>query len=98
MRKWLIVGAGAVVLLAAGAVASYYFYERHQSRDIRGSSTVEFVPTEPPPKPPPKRKPKRGWNGANPGSCGASRKFSKNHVVCARCHFTGLASGIDWTC
>jgi outer membrane protein assembly factor BamB len=60
VRKWLIVGAGAVVLLAAGAVASYYFYERHQSRDIRGSSTVEFVPTEPPPKPPPKRKPKRG--------------------------------------
>src|SRR5262249_42617113 len=21
---------------------------------------------------------------------------SKNHVVCARCHFVGLASGIDW--
>src|SRR5450759_5157234 len=21
---------------------------------------------------------------------------SKNQVVCARCHFTGLASGIDW--
>ena len=25
------------------------------------------------------------------------RKVSKNQVVCARCHLTGLASGIDWT-
>jgi outer membrane protein assembly factor BamB len=59
VRKWLLAGAAAVVLFA-GAVAAYYFYERHQSRDIRGSSTVEFVPTEPPPKPPPPppRKPK----------------------------------------
>src|SRR5262245_9685364 len=24
-------------------------------------------------------------------------KVSKNHVVCAKCHFTGLASGIDCT-
>jgi hypothetical protein len=22
---------------------------------------------------------------------------SKNQLVCARCHFAGLASGIDWT-
>jgi hypothetical protein len=24
-------------------------------------------------------------------------KVSKNHVICARCHLVGLASGIDWT-
>jgi hypothetical protein len=24
------------------------------------------------------------------------RKVSKNQVVCARCHLTGLASGMDW--
>ena len=58
MRRRLLAGAGVVVLLLAGAAAAYYFYERHQSRDIRGSSTVEFVPTEPPPKPPkPRKKP-----------------------------------------
>jgi outer membrane protein assembly factor BamB len=60
VKKRLVVGAGVVVLLLAGAGAAYYFYERHQSRDIRGSSTVEFVPTEPAPKPPPRPKPKRG--------------------------------------
>jgi outer membrane protein assembly factor BamB len=60
VRRRLAVGAGAVVLLLAGGLAAYYFYERHQSRDIRGSSTIEFVPTEPPPKPPPKPKPKPG--------------------------------------
>src|SRR5207248_6693009 len=58
VRKRLLAGAGVVVLLLAGAAAAYYFYERHQSRDIRGSSTVEFVPTELAPKPPPP--PKRG--------------------------------------
>ena len=30
------------------------------------------------------------------GSCGPSTNVSKNHVVCARCHFVGLTSGIDW--
>jgi outer membrane protein assembly factor BamB len=60
MSRRLVLGAGAVVLLLAGAAAAYYFYERHQARDIRGSSTVEFVPTEPPPKLPPKPKAKSG--------------------------------------
>jgi outer membrane protein assembly factor BamB len=59
-RRWLIAGAGALVLLLAGAAAAFYFYERHQSRDIRGSSTVEFVPTEPAPRPIPKPRPKPG--------------------------------------
>ena len=53
----MIAVAGALVLLVTGAAAAYYFYERHQGRDIRGSSTVEFVPTEPTPAPPPKPTP-----------------------------------------
>ncbi len=31
------------------------------------------------------------------GTYGLRRNCSKNHVVCARCHLVGLASGIDWT-
>jgi gamma-glutamyl hercynylcysteine S-oxide synthase len=38
-----------------------------------------------------------GWWGRKPGSKRSSTKVSKNQVVCARCHFTGLASGIDCT-
>ena len=63
-RRWIVAGAGAavVVLLLVGAALGYYFYEQHQARDIRGSSTIEFVPTEtaptpPPPKPRPRPKP-----------------------------------------
>ena len=33
----------------------------------------------------------------SPARAGRSTKVSKNHVVCARCHLVGLASGIDWT-
>jgi len=56
-KRWLIVGAGAVALVLVGAALGFYFYIQHQSRDIRGSSTVEFVPTEAPPAPPPAPKP-----------------------------------------
>jgi outer membrane protein assembly factor BamB len=59
-KRWLIAGAGVVVLLLAAAAAAFYFYVQHESRDIRGSSTVEFVPTEPPPTVPPAPKPKPG--------------------------------------
>jgi outer membrane protein assembly factor BamB len=62
-RTWIFGGgaAAAVVLLVLGAAAAFYFYKKHQGRDIRGSSTIEFVPTEtaPAPKPPPP-KPKPG--------------------------------------
>ncbi len=60
-KGWVIAGAGAagIVLLVVGGGLSFYLYKKHQGRDIRGSSTVEFVPTEtaPAPKPPPKPKP-----------------------------------------
>ena len=53
-KRWLIAGAAVtVIFLGAGALA-YYLYIQGKARDIRGSSTVEFVPTEPAPKPPPK--------------------------------------------
>jgi outer membrane protein assembly factor BamB len=38
--------AGILILLIAAGVAAY-LYRKHQGRDIRGSSTVEFVTTEP---------------------------------------------------
>jgi outer membrane protein assembly factor BamB len=50
-RKWRWALAGvaiAVVVLGAGVLA-FVLVRQHQGRDIRGSSTVEFVPTEPPP-------------------------------------------------
>jgi len=60
VRKRLLIAAGALVLLAAGGVVSYVLYVRHEGADVRGSSTVEFVPTQvpkPPPPAPPKKEP-----------------------------------------
>ena len=37
-----------------------------------------------------------GFEGSVIRTDGTSTNVSKNHVVCAKCHFTGLASGIDW--
>jgi outer membrane protein assembly factor BamB len=51
MRRVLLVAAGVVVLVAAGLVA-FALYKRHQGRNIRGSSTQEFVTTEAAPKTP----------------------------------------------
>jgi outer membrane protein assembly factor BamB len=60
-RRWILAGGAAavLVLLLVGAGLAFYLYKQHQGRDIRGSSTVEFVPTEtaPPPKPKPRPKP-----------------------------------------
>jgi outer membrane protein assembly factor BamB len=61
--KLALIAALVGVVLALGIAIAFVLYKRHQSRDIRGSSTVEFVPTEPPPKPPmpaPPPKPKPG--------------------------------------
>jgi len=59
-QRWIIAGAAAGVLVLVGAGLGYYVYEQHQARDIRGSSTIEFVPTETAPTPPPKPRPKPG--------------------------------------
>ncbi len=59
-KRWLLAGVViALTLLGAGALA-YYLYVQGKGRDIRGSSTVEFVPTEPAPRAVPKPKPKPG--------------------------------------
>jgi len=47
VRKALAVAA-LLLLLAAGAVVGYVLYKKHESRNIRGSSTQEFVTTEAP--------------------------------------------------
>jgi outer membrane protein assembly factor BamB len=43
--KRVLVALLAVVILGVGAGAAYVFYKRHQARNIRGSSSVEFVTT-----------------------------------------------------
>jgi outer membrane protein assembly factor BamB len=52
LRWKLLIGAAlVVVLLAAGAVVGVVLYRNHLSHGVRGSSTVEFVPTEAPKAP-----------------------------------------------
>jgi outer membrane protein assembly factor BamB len=55
----VLVALAVLVLLAAGAGLAYYLHVKHQARDIKGSSTVEFVPTQP--APPPPREPGIAW-------------------------------------
>ena len=46
MKRALLAVAVAVLLIAAGAGVAYYLHVKQQSRDVQGSSTVEFVTTE----------------------------------------------------
>jgi outer membrane protein assembly factor BamB len=46
VRRALVVAAVAVLLAVGGAGVAYYLHVQHQARDVKGSSTVEFVPTE----------------------------------------------------
>ena len=39
-----------LLVLAVGAAAGYVLYRKHQARNIRGSSSVEFVTTQAPTK------------------------------------------------
>ena len=59
MKRWLLGAAAVVVLLAVGAGAAYYVHVKSQSRDVKGSSTVEFVTTEA--APPPPKEPGVAW-------------------------------------
>jgi outer membrane protein assembly factor BamB len=52
MKKVLLAAAGVVILVVAGLVA-FGLYRKHEGRNIRGSSTEEFVTTAPPTRPPP---------------------------------------------
>ncbi len=49
MRKRLLIGAGAALLVALGLAAAYVLHVRSQEADVRGSSTIEFIPIELPP-------------------------------------------------
>jgi outer membrane protein assembly factor BamB len=50
VKKVLVAFAAAIVVIAAAALA-FVLYRQHQSRNVRGSSTVEFVTTETTPRP-----------------------------------------------
>ena len=52
MRKWILIGTGVVLLALVGAGLAWYLHVQQQARDIKGSSTVEFVTTEAAPPPP----------------------------------------------
>ena len=74
MRRWLA-AAAALLLLLAGVLAGYVLYKRDQAKDVRGSSTVEFVTTEEPkPEPPPARAEGIAWSTFkyDPGRAGVS--------------------------
>jgi outer membrane protein assembly factor BamB len=47
LRKWILIGAALAVLGLVVAAGLFVWIRKHESRNVRGSSTVEFVPTEP---------------------------------------------------
>ena len=55
MRRALVAAGALFVLASAGALVAWYLHVKHASRDVKGSSTVEFVTTQgalpPPPEP-----------------------------------------------
>jgi outer membrane protein assembly factor BamB len=55
VKRILLIGAALIVLALIGAGVAYYLEIKQQARDIKGSSTVEFITTEaaspPPPEP-----------------------------------------------
>ena len=53
MRKRVLLALGGVVLLVVAALVAFVLYRKHESRDVHGSSTVEFVTTRGKPKSPP---------------------------------------------
>jgi outer membrane protein assembly factor BamB len=58
-RKKAALAIVGTLLFIAGCFGAFVFYKYHQGRDIRSSSTVEFVPTET--APPPTVSPKIVW-------------------------------------
>ncbi len=66
MRRWILGGAAAIIAVLLAIGVAYYLHVKNASRDIRGSSTVEFVPTTPPAQP---KEPDVAWPmyGHDPG-------------------------------
>ena len=48
MKKWILIGVVLVALLVAGVVAAFWYREQTEVKEVRGSSTVEFVTTDEP--------------------------------------------------
>jgi outer membrane protein assembly factor BamB len=46
--RWALVALAGTALLAVGGIGAYVLYVRHEGRNIRGSSTVEFATTQAP--------------------------------------------------
>jgi outer membrane protein assembly factor BamB len=44
VKRWIVPGA-ALLVAAGGALAAFVLIRQHEARDIRGSSTEEFIPT-----------------------------------------------------
>ena len=56
-RKWIVVALVVALLLAiAAGVAGWWYHEQSTPKEVRGSSTVEFVPREKPQAKPRPRK------------------------------------------
>ena len=51
-----MLGVVALVLLGGGALGAYVVAKKRAERDVRGSATVEFVPTEAPEPPRPRER------------------------------------------
>ena len=59
MKRWLLIGGAVVALALLGAAVAYYLHVQQQARDVKGSSTIEFVTTEA--APPPPKEPGIAW-------------------------------------
>jgi outer membrane protein assembly factor BamB len=53
VRRAILAAVALLVLAALGTAGGYYLHLKHASRDVEGSSTVEFVPTQSTPPAPP---------------------------------------------
>src|SRR5882757_3254164 len=66
--KRVLLAAAVLVLVATGVGIAYYLRVKHESRDVQGSSTVEFVTTGAAATPPAPKEPGVAWPtyGQNP--------------------------------
>ena len=46
MKQWTLRIVGVLAILALAGFAAYALYRKHEFRNIRGSSSVEFVTTQ----------------------------------------------------